>query len=62
MAKKIAAALGAENYNILQNNGRLAHQEVDHVCEELRILQPAIVISSIGFFFAVLIAHLVHAS
>lgn len=31
VAKKIAAALGAENYNILQNNGRLAHQEVDHV-------------------------------
>ncbi|KAI4204657.1 MAG: hypothetical protein LQ350_000972 [Teloschistes chrysophthalmus] len=21
----------AENYNILQNNGRLAHQEVDHI-------------------------------
>lgn len=32
VAKKIAQALGAENYNILQNNGRLAHQEVDHVC------------------------------
>ncbi|KAI8894963.1 HIT-like protein [Globomyces pollinis-pini] len=31
IAKKIALALGAENYNILQNNGRLAHQEVDHV-------------------------------
>jgi hypothetical protein len=30
-AKKIAAAIGAENYNILQNNGRLAHQVVDHV-------------------------------
>ncbi|KAJ2818684.1 Adenosine 5'-monophosphoramidase [Coemansia erecta] len=30
-AKKIAAALGAENYNILQNNGKLAHQEVPHV-------------------------------
>jgi len=30
-AKKIAAAVGAENYNILQNNGRLAHQVVDHV-------------------------------
>ncbi|KAL6300702.1 HIT-like protein [Sparassis latifolia] len=30
-AKKIAAAIGAENYNILQNNGRIAHQEVDHV-------------------------------
>ncbi|CAK5270361.1 unnamed protein product [Mycena citricolor] len=31
IAKKIALAQGAENYNILQNNGRLAHQEVDHV-------------------------------
>ncbi|KAI0655422.1 HIT-like protein [Cubamyces menziesii] len=30
-AKKIALALGAENYNLLQNNGRIAHQEVDHV-------------------------------
>ncbi|KAI8986161.1 HIT-like protein [Trametes punicea] len=42
-AKKIALALGAENYNVLQsypmfstrhprqNNGRIAHQEVDHV-------------------------------
>ncbi|KAI5827083.1 HIT-like protein [Schizophyllum commune Tattone D] len=31
VAKKIAVALGAENYNILQNNGRIAHQVVDHV-------------------------------
>ncbi|KAF5372071.1 hypothetical protein D9758_004988 [Tetrapyrgos nigripes] len=31
IAKKIALAQGAENYNILQNNGRLAHQLVDHV-------------------------------
>lgn len=31
VAKKIAVALGAENFNILQNNGRLAHQEVGHV-------------------------------
>ncbi|KAJ6455444.1 HIT-like domain-containing protein [Mycena sanguinolenta] len=31
IAKKIALVQGAENYNILQNNGRLAHQEVDHV-------------------------------
>lgn len=31
VAKKIAAASGADNYNILQNNGRLAHQVVDHV-------------------------------
>jgi diadenosine tetraphosphate (Ap4A) HIT family hydrolase len=30
-AKKIATAVGAESYNILQNNGRLAHQVVDHV-------------------------------
>ncbi|EIW81561.1 HIT-like protein [Coniophora puteana RWD-64-598 SS2] len=31
IAKKIANAQGLENYNILQNNGRIAHQEVDHV-------------------------------
>jgi len=31
VAKKIALALGVENYNILQNNGRIAHQIVDHV-------------------------------
>ncbi|KAG9308505.1 hypothetical protein JVU11DRAFT_11849 [Chiua virens] len=31
IAKKIALAQGLENYNLLQNNGRLAHQEVDHV-------------------------------
>ncbi|KAI0738894.1 HIT-like protein [Daedaleopsis nitida] len=30
-AKKIALALNVENYNLLQNNGRIAHQEVDHV-------------------------------
>lgn len=26
IAKKIAVAQGIENYNILQNNGRIAHQ------------------------------------
>ncbi|KAJ2915319.1 hypothetical protein MD484_g5105, partial [Candolleomyces efflorescens] len=31
IAKKIAIAQGAENYNVLQNNGRIAHQEVPHV-------------------------------
>ncbi|KAK5125119.1 hypothetical protein LTR85_000794 [Meristemomyces frigidus] len=31
VAAKIARASGAENYNILQNNGRIAHQVVDHV-------------------------------
>ncbi|KAL6245768.1 Adenosine 5'-monophosphoramidase [Rhinocladiella similis] len=31
VVKKLAIASGAENYNVLQNNGRLAHQEVDHV-------------------------------
>lgn len=29
--KKLVKATGAENYNVLQNNGRIAHQEVDHV-------------------------------
>ncbi|CAK7230325.1 Adenosine 5'-monophosphoramidase [Sporothrix bragantina] len=31
IVKKLAKAVGTDNYNILQNNGRLAHQEVDHV-------------------------------
>jgi diadenosine tetraphosphate (Ap4A) HIT family hydrolase len=31
IAKKLVAATGAQEYNILQNNGRGAHQEVDHV-------------------------------
>ncbi|PWN52655.1 putative HNT1-adenosine 5`-monophosphoramidase [Violaceomyces palustris] len=31
VAKKLAIATGSDQYNILQNNGRLAHQLVDHV-------------------------------
>lgn len=31
VAKKIAIASGAVDYNILQNNGKIAHQEVGHV-------------------------------
>jgi len=31
VAKKLAVASGAVEYNILQNNGRGAHQIVDHV-------------------------------
>ncbi|KAF9525549.1 HIT-like protein [Crepidotus variabilis] len=31
IAKKIAIAQGVENYNILQNNGKIAHQVVPHV-------------------------------
>jgi len=31
IAKKIALAIGAADYNVLQNNGRIAHQEVPHV-------------------------------
>jgi len=31
VAKRIAKATGAVDYNILQNNGRSAHQLVDHV-------------------------------
>ncbi|KAJ5679771.1 histidine triad nucleotide-binding protein 2 mitochondrial [Penicillium macrosclerotiorum] len=31
VAKKIAIASGATDYNILQNNGRIAHQVVDHI-------------------------------
>jgi len=31
VVKKLVTATGAVDYNVLQNNGRLAHQEVDHV-------------------------------
>ena len=31
IAKKLAIASGAKEYNVLQNNGRGAHQMVDHV-------------------------------
>ncbi|KAK7718278.1 Adenosine 5'-monophosphoramidase [Diaporthe eres] len=31
VAKKIAIASGAKDYNILQNNGKIAHQEVGHI-------------------------------
>lgn len=50
VAKKIAAALGAENYNILQNNGRLAHQEVDHVGACFYSSRTAILTATIGSF------------
>ncbi|KAK4684007.1 histidine triad (HIT) family protein, partial [Tremellales sp. Uapishka_1] len=29
--KKVAVASGSKDYNVLQNNGRAAHQIVDHV-------------------------------
>ena len=29
--KKLALALGVKDYNILQNNGKIAHQAVFHV-------------------------------
>ncbi|KAI8627497.1 HIT domain-containing protein [Xylariaceae sp. FL1651] len=31
VAKKLVNATGATDYNLLQNNGRIAHQVVDHV-------------------------------
>ncbi|KAI0127957.1 hit family protein [Xylariales sp. AK1849] len=31
LVKKLAKATGATDYNLLQNNGRVAHQVVDHV-------------------------------
>ncbi|KAI9666350.1 MAG: Adenosine 5'-monophosphoramidase [Bathelium mastoideum] len=31
VVKKLAVAASAEDYNVLQNNGRIAHQQVDHV-------------------------------
>jgi len=32
VVKKLITATGATDYNVLQNNGRIAHQAVDHVC------------------------------
>ena len=29
--KNVSKAVGAEAYNVLQNNGKIAHQEVEHV-------------------------------
>ncbi|KAH7928741.1 hydrolase [Leucogyrophana mollusca] len=31
IAKRIALAQGIEDFNVLQNNGKIAHQEVEHV-------------------------------
>ncbi|KAJ5898781.1 hit family protein 1 [Penicillium taxi] len=31
LVKKIAKAFGAQDFNVLQNNGRIANQAVDHV-------------------------------
>ena len=35
VAKKLVKATGAVDYNVLQNNGRAAHQLVDHVSQFL---------------------------
>jgi hypothetical protein len=32
VVKKLITATGATDYNVLQNNGQVAHQAVDHVC------------------------------
>ena len=40
MAKRVARATGAADWNLLQNNGRRAHQFVDHVHFHV-IPQPA---------------------
>lgn len=40
VAKKLATATGATDYNILQNNGRIAHQVVDHVSSLPSPLRP----------------------
>ncbi|CAI4317072.1 CQS_1a_G0007520.mRNA.1.CDS.1 [Saccharomyces cerevisiae] len=31
IAKRLAKAMKLDTYNVLQNNGKIAHQEVDHV-------------------------------
>ncbi|KAF8594118.1 HIT-like protein [Ceratobasidium sp. AG-I] len=40
IAKKLAIATGATDYNILQNNGKIAHQVVPHVHFHV-ILKPS---------------------
>ena len=47
VAKKLVNATGAENYNILQNNGRIAHQEVDHVSHSIPSPLPALLLHSL---------------
>ena len=42
VAKKVAQISGAENFNVLQNNGRIAHQVVDHVCLFFLVLVRAV--------------------
>ena len=37
MAKKLVQVSGAVDYNILQNNGRIAHQVVDHVRTRIKL-------------------------
>lgn len=39
VTKKIAKAAGCEDFNVLQNNGRAAHQEVDHVGLDFPFIQ-----------------------
>jgi diadenosine tetraphosphate (Ap4A) HIT family hydrolase len=48
VVKKLVTATGAENYNVLQNNGRIAHQEVDHVSFVTHVFKLANI--SIGSF------------
>jgi diadenosine tetraphosphate (Ap4A) HIT family hydrolase len=38
MVKKLAEATGATDYNVLQNNGTIAHQQVHHV--RLQLIAP----------------------
>lgn len=52
VAKRIAKALNAENYNILQNNGRIAHQEVDHVHFHVVRLSHSFLVISWSFLAA----------
>lgn len=47
MVKKLVTATGAENYNVLQNNGRIAHQEVDHVCLPFLSLLPPYIMKTV---------------
>jgi hypothetical protein len=51
VAKRIAIASGAENFNILQNNGRVAHQFVDHVCSPKLLPALSCLLTSKKCFF-----------
>lgn len=47
--KKVVNASGAVNYNVLQNNGRIAHQEVDHVSTRVSSYYTSLTVNQVHF-------------